>query len=272
MRDAWPDLVSHIVPARQDSRQRPHAAWLKVAIHRYVTHLQRAADHVVTTTASFAEVLQARGVAHVSVIRNGTIPERYEVLSTAVRQGSGLRALYMGTVGRSQGLEVVVKAALSLREEGVPIELRIVGHGKDVSRLRQMATGSGVEVIPAVAKNEVAQHYDWADTTIVSLRDWAPFTWTVPSKLYELLAVGKHITAIVAGEAKGIVELTQAGVVVPPGNVTALMNEWRRLARTRSDLEISRKGRAWIRENADYPALARSYRTIFRSLTDRPRS
>lgn len=52
----------------------------------------------------------------------------------------------------------------------------------------------------------------------VQLRDWEPFAWTVPSKLYEALATGKHVTAILAGEAADIVRSTGAGDVVAPGD------------------------------------------------------
>ena len=49
---------------------------------------------------------------------------------------------------------------------------------------------------------DAAAQYAWADTLVVALRpDWPSFRHTVPSKTYEVLAVGRHVTGMVTGEA-----------------------------------------------------------------------
>ena len=190
MRDAWPDLVTY-TPGFSG---RGPVAWVKRRIHTYVTALQQGAARVVTTTARFAEVLRERGVPEPVVIRNGTSIERYGQVPDR-EQHDDLRALYMGNMGRSQGLDTVIRAAARLRESGVPLRVRFVGHGADRTALRGLnhELGSPVEILNEVEPDEVHPHYAWADTLIVSLRDWEPFEWTVPSKLYEALATGRQI-------------------------------------------------------------------------------
>lgn len=259
MRDAWPDLVAH-TPGLSSSH-RP-TALLKRQVHGFVTRLQRHADAVVTTTETFAAVLRERGVGQVTVIRNGTELQRYEQVDGRPRVADGaLRVLYMGTIGRSQGIDRLIHAAARLKQGGVEIHVRIVGHGADVGRLRRLnrRLRAPVCILGQIEGNAVVQHYEWADTTVVSLRDWAPFAWTVPSKLYELLAAGKHITAVVAGEAAGIVQGANAGHIVPPGDVDSLTALWRRLAADRTLLEIGARGRAWVAQHADYDRIAADY-------------
>lgn len=271
MRDAWPDLVAH-TPGLV-SPKRP-AAFLKRQVHGFVTRLQRGADAVVTTTSTFATVLRERGITDVTVLRNGTEVQRYEQVARTPRKDDGtLRALYMGTIGRSQGLDRVILAAARLRQDGFRVHVRIVGHGADVGRLRKLnqRLGSPTEILGQVDGSAVVKHYEWADTTVVSLRDWRPFAWTVPSKLYELLAAGKHITAIVEGEAADIVAQARAGHIVPPGDVERLAQLWQRLSRDRRLLDVGSEGRQWVAKHADYDRIAQDYLALLSDLQTRRR-
>ena len=259
MRDAWPDLVSHTPGLR-----RGVAARAKRRVHEFVTGLQRDAALVVTTTESFAEVLRARGIGAVEVIRNGTSLERYASVPPTEHDHEALRVLYMGTVGRSQGLDNLIRASAIARERGVEVHTRIVGYGADFKRLQALnvALGSPVQLLGAVEPQHVGGHYAWADTTVVSLRDWVPFRWTVPSKLYELMATGKHITAVVDGEAAAIVRQSASGDVVAPGDPDAIADLWVGLSAERSLLDSRPGGRAWIAQHADYDVIAQRYRSV----------
>lgn len=263
MRDAWPDLVSH-TPGLTAGRGPVEG--LKRAVHERITALQRGASHVVTTTESFASVLKTRGMEQISVIRNGTSSARYEIVPPRDRDHAELRVLYMGTIGRSQGLDTVVRAAARLRDEGVQIEVRFVGHGAGLRGLRELNSrlGHPVAILGAVPGSEVLEHYSWADSCLVSLRDWEPFSWTVPSKLYELMATGRHMTAIVAGESARLVREAGSGDVVPPGDVEALASLWRSLSEDPDRLAVGDSGRRWVAEHADYDTLAERYLEILR--------
>ena len=267
MRDAWPDLVSYTPGLR------PHGVRgaVKRVIHERITRVQRRANIVVTTTERFAAVLEERGIFRPTVVRNGTEPDRYALIGPVAHDHSELRALYMGTVGRSQGLDLVIRAAARLRQEDVPLEVRIIGAGADVRRLVALNAELGypVDVRTAIPGAEVLEHYQWADTCLVSLRDWEPFAWTVPSKLYELLATGKHVTAIVAGEAADLVRDTCSGDIVRPGDLPGLIGLWRSLARDRSRLDTTDQGRIWARANVSYDAIAARYDDLLRTASTR---
>lgn len=268
MRDAWPDLI-HASGMLHDGR-RTVSRRRRVATHaadRTVTWLQRRADAVVATTDTFAEVLRARGMRTVAVIRNGAPVDAVPALERPRDEG-GLHVLYVGTVGRSQGLETAVQAAAAARALGIDVRLRIVGGGALHTELRALAEslGAPVDFVGRVLADKVPAHYVWADTVLVSLRDWPPFAWTVPSKLYEALAVGRHISAAVAGEAAHLVSGTGAGTVVPPGDVDSLVRLWGELAADRSLLQTPPTGREWALANAGFTELAAGYDTLLREV------
>ncbi|GEK79689.1 glycosyltransferase family 4 protein [Agrococcus baldri] len=259
MRDAWPDLVAH-TPGLGSPATPTSAA--KRRVHEFITRLQRHADVVVTTTTTFAKVLRARGISRVTVLRNGTDPARYEVVPTRVRDGKfPLRVLYMGTIGRSQGLDRVIEAVARLHATGIAIDAKLVGQGADVGRLRRLnqRLGGPVDILGQIEGAAVVEQYKWADSTIVSLRDWEPFAWTVPSKLYELMSAGKHITAIVSGESADLIRESRSGDIVEPGDIEALVALWRGIARDRTRLQVGDGGRRWITENASYDRIAQEY-------------
>lgn len=261
MRDAWPDLVSFVeVAATGDGSRLVGTA--KALAHAAVTDLQRRADAVVTTTAAFAAILEKRGLEPVHVVRNGTDTTRVLHLGPADASAHpGLRCVYMGNLGRSQGLEVVVHAAAELARRGVPIEVRLIGHGAHAAALARLARALDAPVVVGarVTHDEVAREYAWADTLIVSLRDWEPFAWTVPSKLYEVLATGRHVTGVLRGESASIVDASGAGDVTPPGDVEALVALWAGLADDRSRLVPRGDSRAWVMSHAESSVLAARY-------------
>lgn len=192
MRDAWPDLLTarhewddRTGPGRHGSRAAcPRGSGLRNLVtelaHWGLTCVQRRADAVVTTTESFARVLHTREISNVHVIRNGFTPTP----AIAVRDGAGpLRILYLGTLGRAQGLSLAIDAVHRSNRSGVAVELRIVGEGAEREALTAQAAGAPVTFCDPVPRAQVREHYVWCDTVLVSLREWEPLHWTVPSNL-----------------------------------------------------------------------------------------
>ncbi|MFI2103083.1 glycosyltransferase family 4 protein [Isoptericola sp. NPDC019693] len=280
MRDAWPDLIepSGVLDARRSATSRTLAG-ARALVHRAVTRLQSRADAVVTTTEAFAQVLLERGVQRVAVVRNGT---SFQPLTSADDAGlpedagrppeRPLRVVYAGTVGRAQDLQTVVRAAAQAARRGLRLDVRIVGAGARVPFLEGLVTelDAPVTFVGAVPHDEVRRYYAWADTVVVSLRDWKPLEWTVPSKLYEVMASGAYATACVAGEAAALVQRSGAGSVVPPGDVDALTELWSGWASSGDVPAADPRAAQWVARNADDDTLAERYLDLLRELTDHP--
>lgn len=277
MRDAWPDLIQPSGILRRRGRGGVRRGVRDLAarvVHRTVTRLQARADLVVTTTAAFAEVLRSRGVRNVAVVRNGTAFAPVRANASVSLAGRPLRVVYAGTVGRSQGLEVAVRAAALVRSRGHALDVRIVGHGNELEPLRLLATelGAPVRVEPSVPSTEVRELYAWADTVIVSLRDWEPFEWTVPSKLYEVMASGVAASACLAGEAASLVAVNGAGSVVAPGDVEGLADLWCGWLSDGVVPAVSPDAAAWVTEHASDAVLGHRYSELLDELLPHPLS
>ncbi|WP_241246690.1 glycosyltransferase family 4 protein [Kocuria sp. KRD140] len=249
MRDAWPNLAEDASLVRGGS---------KSVVNRAVVYVQNRADLVVTVTQGFARTLRERGVHNVVTVRNGILLERTPQLPPPPARRRGLRVLYLGNHGESQSLDRLIRAA---HLAGDSVHLTLVGHGSRKPALQQLAhrLGANVEFLPPEYRERVFERYRDADSVVISLRDdWKSFEDTIPSKTYEVLAVGRHITAVVRGEAAHV--LTDAGegdiVASDPEQIAAL---WRALEADRSRLVPSGSGREWVRHNADYADLSVQY-------------
>lgn len=249
MRDAWPDLA-------RDARLVQGS--VKSVAERAVEFVQQRADLVVTVTEGFAETLRNRGIKNVVTVSNGLDLSAMPFLEAPPAERDVFHALYLGNHGKSQRLDILIRAAALL---GEGFHLTLVGHGTSRPQLVKLARelDAPVTFFPSVQGEAVVDKYREADTCIVSLRDdWKSFETTVPSKTYEVLAIGRHVTAIVKGEAERIIQEAGGGDVVP-ANAEAVAELWRALSKDRARLASGSSGREWVKANADYAQLAIRY-------------
>lgn len=297
VRDAWPDLISEMnLVTGAVGKYLPNKLTSSIE-HKLLpslfTRAQRRAAVVVTTTEGFKRRLEERGVTS-EVVRSGVLPaelsgasgltatgalpviqpavenlSRRNILTPAKRHG--LNLLYVGTVGRSQDLSTPLSALT--RAEGV--RLRIVGDGADAAALRSLASHYRVpvEFFPQHTGAELAAHWDWADAGLVSLSSLESYEYTVPSKLYSLMARRIPVVGVVAGEAAEIINSTAAGEVAIPGDIDSVAAAMMRM-RTHietgeeigNDTASGQEPREWVIRHASAAAMGHNYERILKQV------
>lgn len=249
MRDAWPDLA-------RDARLVQGS--VKSVFEVFADFVQRRADLVVTVTDGFADVLRSRGIKNVVTISNGLHVDSLPTLAAPPLNRDVLEVLYLGNHGESQNLETSIRASALV---GSRMHLHMVGSGSRKAHLQKLARELKAPVTfhPSLHGQDVLDRYASADTCLVSLRDdWKSFTTTIPSKTYEVLALGRHATAMVLGEAARVITEAEGGDIVPH-SPQALADLWRTLADDRTRLVRTGSSRAWVKKHADYGILSRRY-------------
>lgn len=130
--------------------------------------------------------------------------------------------VYAGLHGLAQGLEQVLLAALQLSTD-LTIKFILVGDGARKQSLLSLAKElhlKNTDFVEPVSKEKVPGILQAADALLVPLK--IQLTGAVPSKLYEAMAVGKPVILIAGGEAARIVEESECGLVVSPGDIASL--------------------------------------------------
>lgn len=257
MRDAWPELISESGVIRWKPIE-------KIAI-RVIHHMQLSASMVVAVTPGHSLVLANNGCKNVKSVSNGY---RFKTLKGKKRGSrdsfSRLKVLYLGNLGESQGLHKVLDIAAVSKDW---MELRIVGKGSALTSLELRADELGlIDVFnPPVKGENVLAWYDWADTCIVSLReDWKSFDYTIPSKLFELAGYGCHITGLVSGEAKNLIDTYELGKTYE-GDVLSISNSWFRDSSTVRNWKSNPKKLDTFREKFDLEIIGDQYFDILES-------
>lgn len=253
LRDAWPDLSTYIssggtTNSSASTGRRVFSALVHLPAKVIGYEMSRAAG-VVTTTASLASILGKRWdvpTLHISNLRAWKARPPLECPPAA--DSDRLEILYTGTVGRAQGLANALDALDLLRERGVNVHLSLIGSGAQMSLLRAEAIRRDLPVTfyDSMPRDDVMKRYEDADTLLVHLEDWEPLRWTVPSKLYEAIGSGRHVTFVGAGDSADMVRESHAGDTVPPRDPRALAQLWERLSRDRSDLDVGTRGARWL--------------------------
>lgn len=80
------------------------------------------------------------------------------------------------------------------------------------------------------------------------LTDWPALEQAVPSKTYELMNLGIHISAVASGETMELIEALEAGHVVAPESPEALAQLWMKLIDEPRLLDVSTVGAKWVAE------------------------
>ncbi len=149
--------------------------------------------------------------------------------------------VYGGNLGRVQGLETLVQAAVEAGKAVPEILLTLIGDGTERDSLVGMLAALGsdnVQIRPAVPQSQIGDVFSAADVLVLHLLDQPAFEVTIPSKTQFYLACGKPVLAAIRGEARDIVISAGAGVAATPGDVQSIAAAMVDLARRpRPELE-----------------------------------
>ena len=129
-------------------------------------------------------------------------------------------------MGRANGLDQLVDAALALQQEGERrVALVAVGDGSERPRLQARAAELGLENLLFLAprpKEALPALLAAADCTLTLFAPDPVFQTTSPNKFFDGLACGRPVVVNVDGWLRRLVETDRAGLYVPAGDGPAL--------------------------------------------------
>ncbi len=269
VRDLWPESL---VAVRASSHRSPLVFTLETLARR----LYRSADHLVTVTDAQRRAIISGGIPEscVTVVPNGVDAEFLEAgeLSPA-SPGAFFTATYIGTLGMAHHLETLLEAAALLRGDS-QFRFRLVGEGARRSALEARARElrlSNVQFTGERPRGEVPGWISSSHACLVLLRKSEVFRTVVPSKMMEVMAVGRPIVLGVEGEARELLDLAGAGVAIPPEDPAALAAALRALRDDPAHCRaLGENGRRFVRKEFQRSVLAARYLELFNTLVAVP--
>jgi len=193
--------------------------------------LMRRFDRVSTISERMLERLEAKGVAtsRRSLFQNWVELDRIRPVAATspLRAEWGLTdtdvvVLYSGNMGEKQGLEILVEAAQGLRDRTGVVFL-LCGDGAARQRLERLADGVvNIRFKPLQPADRLNDLLNLADIHVLPQRADAA-DLVLPSKLTNMLASGRPVVATASAGTQVAELVRDCGVVVPPGDVAALV-------------------------------------------------
>lgn len=222
------------------------------------------------------------------VIAHGGHPERTTVMpvwmdASALKPGPGDNSwrarhglkdrfvvLFAGTQGFNQDMEVILRAAEQLQNNR-DIRFVIIGDGAqhdEAVALSRRLTLSNVDWLGWQAREEYPLVQQAADVVVATLKKEVS-TPVVPSKILSAMSAGRPIVTSMplGGDAPKLVQESQSGITLPPGDADHLKEAILKLYHDRALGErYGYNGRRYIEEHLDVKKWATAYVDLFNRL------
>jgi colanic acid biosynthesis glycosyl transferase WcaI len=265
IRDVFPDVAVKM------GAWKPGSPLARI-VGRVADALYARAALVTSVTAPQCAEIVARGVdpAKVALYSNGFDPVEPSA-QPPVPPLPGVRdVVYAGNMGLSMALEVVIDAAARLRDDPT-IRFVMIGGGSAAAGLRARAAAAGLTNVVftgPLPRADAARAMADAAAAVVPLV--ATIADTLPTKLFDAMIAGTPIVLSAGGEAKRVLELAGAGIVVPPEDAGALAAGVRELlADPARCARFAANGPPFVRANYDRAAVMTGLAERVRALSAR---
>ncbi|APH00733.1 hypothetical protein ASJ30_03610 [Janibacter indicus] len=241
------------------------------------TRCMQAADAVITLSESMRSDIIGRGVPadRVHVVPNGVDAQAFSPRPRRddLVDGYGLRDRFVfGYVSNldhyREGQELLVDAAVALRERGVDAVALIVGDGTRRAELEAHAeavgAGDAVVFTGRVPHDEVLDHYALIDVFVVPRVDEQAARLVTPLKPFEAMATG---LPVLVSDLPALTEITgegEWGESFAAGDAVALTDALERLAGDpERRAELAAAGRAWVETERSWAANGQRYAQVY---------
>jgi len=223
IQDIWPDTLK--------ATGMISNSCLITFVHKICNLIYSGVTKIVVLSPGFKHLLIERGVpenkieiiynwADERALRNMNIetPKEFESIE-------GFKILFAGNIGQAQGLNVVLDAALLLKNDVPNIHFLVLGRGLQLDDLKRRAIDlnlNNVHFFASVDMSKVGVFLGSADALLIHLNADPLFKITIPGKTQAYMAVGKPIIMGVSGDAANLVSRADCGVCFEPENSVAL--------------------------------------------------
>lgn len=257
VRDMWPEGIIFL-----NKNSRLYRVLEKIELALY-----RDANKIVTVTQGFKESIIQRAKIEddkIAVIYNGSSNKKFiiknksrELLDTLNLEDKFIVG-YAGTFGISHSLEFIFQEISKVKNPH--IHFVFLGDGAmKINMLEWIEEYSllNVTILESVAKDKIVDYISIFDIGLVPLAKNDAYLRVIPSKTFELVAMGKPILLGVDGEMKSIIEKYSAGIAYEPENSKEFQSALAKLYGSKDDfLDIYQKGLTHMSQDFDRELLA----------------
>lgn len=254
VRDLWPEFAINMGVIKNP---------VVIALgHWLEKFLYARATHILVNSPAYKEYIVAKGVPDkkVTFIPYGTDIDMFNpnVDGSAIREKLGLQnkfmVLYAGAMGQAHDLYTVLRAAQRLNNEA-HIQFAFFGAGKERANLEAEAHRLGLKNVQFAGicpKKEMPAVIAAADVCLAILQNLAMFRTTYPNKVFDYMASARPTVLVIDGVVRDVIEASNGGVFVEPGNDELLAKTILELSKNPQRVkQLGQSARAYLVKNLD---------------------
>jgi glycosyltransferase involved in cell wall biosynthesis len=243
----------------------------------------RNADKIIVISEDIKKNIMAKGVpeSKIEVIYNWVdenavrpvAPGDNKLFDELGLNKNDFHAVYAGNLGNAQNIEIILKAAESLREH-TDIKFIIFGTGGLERALRESADNLKLKNLlffPLQSAERIAEVYSLGNVCIVSCQPGLGMS-AMPSKTWSIMSAGTAVLASFdeATELQRIIESKRLGVFCPAGDVEAFAGAVIKLSgNPKLCAEFGQNGRRFILNNLTRDVGTSKYVEVIRSVVNK---
>jgi glycosyltransferase involved in cell wall biosynthesis len=272
VRDLWPESLAAVGAGAPGT-------FLHRALGAIAGFLYRRANLIVVVSPAFREHLVLHwNVApeKIAVVENGVetdifrLDEKVADLRTELLLQDRFLVCYIGTIGNAHGLETLIAAADELRIAFPAAAFLVIGEGAEKARIVELASRRGLTNIRFLGQQPhdlIPAYISASDLCLVMLKKTELFKTVIPTKMLEYMACEKPVIVAVDGQARKIIEESEAGVFVEPENSRELVQAILKLStEIEGCKQMGKNGRQHVLENFSREKKAREYIGVLEAL------
>ncbi len=247
VQDLWPENIEAVMGIHNKAVIEP--------INRMADYIYKNSKKIFVTSPGFAEAVAGRKVP---VARNKILYwpqyaeefyrplDREKVYEIAKKHGSSpvnkipdddsFKIVFTGAIGYAQGLDILPKTALVLKNklerakaagyfENRDVRFIVVGEGRYQKELEDEVEKLGIKnmfiMIPKQPAEIIPEILAVCDVAFLSFKETKLFELTIPAKLQSYMACGMPVLAAAKGETQKVIEEAGCGICVEIGNSRA---------------------------------------------------
>ena len=258
--DLWPENVE-IVAGITNKR-------ILNAIGVMVDYIYKRCDRIFTSSESFIQAIVDRGTDREKLEFWPQYAEDYykpiekeKANILEIPQDGIFNIIFAGNIGFAQGLDVLPKAAKTLKDTNTKVRFNIVGDGRFKETLKANVEECQVtdyfNFIDKQPATRIPEFMAVSDATLISLSRSKVFSITLPAKTQSCLACGVPVIVSADGEIQDVINKADAGVCSDAGDAKGLAENIKQLVNMSSEKhqEMARNAVSYYQQNFDKDTL-----------------
>ncbi len=178
-------------------------------------------DHVITVVEESSDRVEGLGVPRSRITCVSNRPPAARVHASIPKRSTtsgAVRFTYLGLMEMPRGIIDVLEATAALSRESMPLEVDLIGDGRDLELFQSRARALGlaapaVRFLGRLENREALRMLATADVGLVPHHADESWNTTIPNKLFDYMAAGLPVITSDAIPAARVVRETGAGLV-----------------------------------------------------------